>query len=74
MKAYDLLILLPSIVTALGGGGFVVVMVQTVKGQMNAQVFIDLNQGYDDISKDFPRRHGRQGLAYLLPFHPQTPS
>jgi len=35
--------------------GFVVVMVQTYKGQMNAQLFCDLNQRYDDIVKDFPR-------------------
>src|SRR4051812_47820469 len=54
MGMYEFLMLLATIVTALGGVGFVVVMVQTYKGQMNAQIFIDLNQRYDDIVKDFP--------------------
>lgn len=41
---YELLMLLATIVTALGGVGFVAVMVQTYEGQMNAQIFTELNQ------------------------------
>jgi hypothetical protein len=54
MKAYELLMLIATIVTAVGGVGFVVVMVQTYKGQMNAQVFTELNQRYDEILQAFP--------------------
>ena len=54
MSVYEFLMLLATIITALGGVGFVVVMVQTYKGQMNAQIFTDLNQRYDDIAKEFP--------------------
>jgi hypothetical protein len=69
MSNYELLMLLSTIVTALGGVGFVVVMVQTYKGQMNAQIFIDLNQRYDDICKDFPRDAwtSRFNLESVLP-------
>src|SRR5215212_10233731 len=55
MQVYEFLMLLATIVTALGGVGFVVVMVQTYKGQMNAQIFTELNQRYDDIIQDFPK-------------------
>src|SRR5439155_25648979 len=55
MQLYELLMLLATIVTALGGVGFVVVMVQTYKGQMNAQIFSDMNQRYDDILNGFPK-------------------
>src|SRR5689334_13942815 len=55
MQVYEMLMLAATIVTAIGGVGFVVVMVQTYKGQMNAQIFSDMNQRYDDIAKDFPR-------------------
>jgi hypothetical protein len=55
MHTYEFLMLLATIVTALGGVGFVLVMVQTYKGQMNAQIFTDLNQRYDDIIQDFPK-------------------
>jgi hypothetical protein len=55
MQTYEFLMLLATIVTALGGVGFVVVMIQTYKGQMNAQIFSDMNQRYDEISKDFPK-------------------
>ena len=54
MRVYEFLMLLATIVTALGSVGFVVVMVQTYKGQMNAQIFTELNQPYDEIAKDFP--------------------
>jgi hypothetical protein len=54
MHLYEFLMLLATIITALGGLGFVVVMVQTYKGQMNAQIFNDLNQRYDDIVQSFP--------------------
>jgi hypothetical protein len=52
---YEFLMLLATIITALDGVGFVVVMVQTYKGQMNAQIFNDLNQRYDDIIISFPK-------------------
>ncbi|MFL6213335.1 MAG: hypothetical protein ACJ74J_05510 [Blastocatellia bacterium] len=54
MTTYELLMLLSSIVTAIGGVGFVIVMVQTYKGQMNAQVFNDCNSRYDAILAAFP--------------------
>jgi hypothetical protein len=54
MTTYELLILITAIVTAIGGVGFVVVMVQTYKGQMNAQVFTDYNNRYDEILTSFP--------------------
>jgi hypothetical protein len=55
MTTYELLILLTAVVSAVGGVGFVVVMVQTYKGQMNAQVFTDCNDRYDQILASFPR-------------------
>jgi hypothetical protein len=69
MNMYELLMLLATIVTALGGVGFVVVMVQTYKGQMNAQVFSDLNQRYDEIAKDFPKEawQARFNLDTVMP-------
>jgi hypothetical protein len=69
MGSYELLMLLATIVTALGGVGFVVVMIQTYKGQMNAQIFSDMNQRYDDISKAFPKEawEARFNLDSTLP-------
>src|SRR3982751_5201920 len=69
MQLYEFLMLLATIVTALGGVGFVVVMVQTYKGQMNAQIFSEMNQRYDEISKDFPKEawHARFNLDTSLP-------
>src|SRR3954470_3952901 len=66
---YESLMLIATIITALGGVGFVVVMVQTYKGQMNAQIFIDLNQRYDDIAKDFPKDALRMrfNMEHVLP-------
>jgi hypothetical protein len=66
---YEFLMLLATIVTALGGVGFVVVMVQTYKGQMNAQIFTELNQRYDEICKDFPEEawNSRFNLDTILP-------
>lgn len=54
MTAYELLMLITAVVTALGGVGFVVVMLQTYKGQMNAQVFTEYNGRYDEILNSFP--------------------
>jgi hypothetical protein len=62
---YELLMLLSTIVTALGGVGFVVVMMQTYKGQMNAQIFNDLNQWYDDIVKAFPEEAWDAALIWI---------
>jgi hypothetical protein len=64
---YESLMLIATIVTALGGVGFVVVMVQTYKGQMNAQIFVDLNQRYDDIAKDFPKEAWKTRFDSGLP-------
>jgi hypothetical protein len=55
MTTYEFLMLIAAVVTAVGGVGFVVVMLQTYKGQMNAQVFIDCNDRYDQILAAFPR-------------------
>jgi hypothetical protein len=54
MTTYELLMLIAAVVTAAGGVGFVVVMVQTYKGQMNAQVFTECNNRYDQILASFP--------------------
>jgi len=69
MATYELLMLAATIITALGGVGFVVVMVQTYKGQMNAQIFTELNQRYDDIAKEFPQDawESRFNLETVLP-------
>jgi hypothetical protein len=55
MQEYEFIMLLATIITALGGVAFVVVAIQTYKEQMNAQIFSDMNQRYDDISKEFPK-------------------
>jgi hypothetical protein len=39
MQPYELIMLLATIITALGGVGFVIVAIQAYKGQMNAQIF-----------------------------------
>jgi hypothetical protein len=69
MSAYELLIVLTGIVSAVGGVGFVVVMVQTYKGQMNAQVFTECNSRYDQIISAFPREawESRLSLEKELP-------
>jgi hypothetical protein len=69
MQIYEFLMLVATIVTALGGVGFVIVMIQTYKGQMNAQIFSDMNQRYDEISKDFPKEalESRFSLDTALP-------
>jgi hypothetical protein len=69
MTTYELLILLTAVVSAVGGVGFVVVMVQTYKGQMNAQVFTDCNDRYDQILASFPRSawESRLNLEAALP-------
>jgi hypothetical protein len=69
MHMYEMLMLVATIVTALGGVGFVVVMVQTYKGQMNAQIFSEMNSRYDEISKDFPKEalQSRFSLDNSLP-------
>jgi hypothetical protein len=54
MTTYELLMLVAAVVTAVGGVGFVVVMMQTYKGQMNAQVFNECNDRYDRILDSFP--------------------
>jgi hypothetical protein len=69
MTTYELLILVTGVVSAVGGVGFVVVMVQTYKGQMNAQVFTDCNDRYDQILASFPRSawESRLNLGAGLP-------
>ena len=66
---YEVLMLLSAMVTAAGGIGFVLVMLKTYKGQMNAQIFTTLNQRYDDILKDFPEEawDSRFNLDTVLP-------
>jgi hypothetical protein len=69
MTTYEFLMLIAAVVTAVGGVGFVVVLVQTYKGQMNAQVFIDCNNRYDQILAAFPRSawEARLNLDASLP-------
>jgi hypothetical protein len=69
MKTFELLTLLAGGITALGGIGFVVVMIHTYKGQMNAQVFTELNQRYDEIVRSFPKEalECRFNLDSVLP-------
>jgi hypothetical protein len=69
MAVYEIIMLLATIVTALGGVGFVVVAVQTYKEQMNAQIFSEMNQRYDEISKEFPKDawESRFNLETALP-------
>jgi hypothetical protein len=55
MKLFEMITLVATIVTALGGVGFVVVMIHTYKGQMNAQIFVEMNQRYDSIIRDLPK-------------------
>jgi hypothetical protein len=68
MTMYELLMLISAVVTAIGGG-FVVLMVQTYKWQMNAQVFTECNSRYDDILTAFPEsaRKVRLALDTALP-------
>ena len=69
MGSYNLLTLLASIISAIVGVAFVVVGIKTYKGQMNAQIFSDFNQRYDDIAKDFPKEawEARFKLDTILP-------
>jgi hypothetical protein len=55
VSAYEFWLLVASIVTAIASVGFVVAMLQTYKGQMNAQVFNDLNARYDEVLQSFPQ-------------------
>jgi hypothetical protein len=54
MTTYELLILLATVVSAIGGVAFVWVVLQTYKGQMNAQMFVDCNNRYDQIIASLP--------------------
>jgi len=54
MTTYELLLLIATVVSAVAGVAFVWAMVQTYKGQMNAQVFIECNNRYDQILASFP--------------------
>ena len=54
--------LLSAMVTAVGGVGFVLVMLKTYKGQMNAQIFTPLNQHYDEIIKVFRRKPWKRAV------------
>jgi hypothetical protein len=69
VSAYELWLLIASIVTAVASVGFVVAMLQTYKGQMNAQVFVDLNARYDDVLQSFPQSawDARFSLDRVLP-------
>ena len=44
MTIYELLMPIATIITVVGSVGSVVVMVQTYKGQMSAQIFNELNK------------------------------
>jgi hypothetical protein len=72
MNIYERLMLLAIIVTALGGVGFVVVMIQTYTEQMNAQVFSDLNQRYGKKLKDFPKEAGEMRLKLETSLPPES--
>src|SRR5215203_3431033 len=69
MQLYEFIMVLATIITAVGSVAFVVVAIQTYKGQMNAQIFSDINKRYDDISKDFPKQAWkfRFNMATALP-------
>jgi hypothetical protein len=55
MNSYDLIMLISSLLTALGGILWVYVAVVTYRGQMYAQVFLDCNARYEAIMASFPR-------------------
>ena len=73
MSAYELWLLIATIVTAVASVGFVLAMLQTYKGQMNAQIFIDLNARYDEVLQSFPQSawDARFALERVLP--PESP-
>jgi hypothetical protein len=54
MTTYELLILIATVVSAVGGVAFVWVILQTYKGQMNAQMFVECNNRYDQIIASLP--------------------
>jgi hypothetical protein len=62
VSAYEFWLLVASIVTA-------VAMLKTYKGQMNAQVFVDLNARYDEVLQSFPQSawDARFNLDGVLP-------
>lgn len=55
MTTYELLILIATVVSAIGGVAFVWAMLETYKGQMNAQMFVECNNRYDEIIASLPR-------------------
>lgn len=55
MTTYELLLLIATIVSAVAAVAFVWAMIETYKGQMNAQVFTECNNRYDQIITAFPR-------------------
>jgi hypothetical protein len=69
VSAYEFWLLVASIVTAIASVGFVVAMLQTYKGQMNAQVSNDLNARYDEVLQSFPQSawEARFNLETVLP-------
>jgi hypothetical protein len=54
MTTYELLILIATVVSAVGGVAFVWVVLRTYKGQMNAQMFVECNNRYDQIIASLP--------------------
>jgi hypothetical protein len=54
MTSYELLLLVSSVVSAVASVAFVLVVLQTYKGQMNAQLFNELNGRYDQIISSLP--------------------
>lgn len=54
MTTYDVVMQTANVVTAIGGLAWVYVALITYRGQMNAQVFVDCNNRYDDIVASFP--------------------
>src|SRR3954468_19891758 len=69
VSTYEFLMMIATIVTAIGGIGFVVIMQTTYKGQMNAQVFTECNNRYDAIASAFPAEawEARLNLDVALP-------
>ena len=69
MTAAELILLLATVISALAGVAFVWAMLQTYKGQMNAQVFTDCNNRYDQILESFPADawESRFNLSAKLP-------
>src|SRR4051794_35095341 len=60
MSPSEFILILATAISALAGVAFVWVMLQTYKGQMNAQVFTEYNNRYDQILTSLPpsARHG----------------